>query len=84
MKKILRLTEQDLVRLVNKVVNEEQGQMDVSSDSEHYQERKNEISIPFDDLAMLGLFADKFCRAKEGLPDCKSVKRLISRYNLFM
>jgi hypothetical protein len=47
MKKTIRLTEDDLTRLVKKVIKE---QMDVSSDSEYYQERKREVSIPFDDL----------------------------------
>ena len=58
--------------------------MDVSSDSEYYQGRKREVTIPFDDLAMLGEFASKFCMNKENLPDCKQVRRLNSRYQLFM
>ena len=82
MKKIIRLTESDLTRLVKKVINEEM--MDVSSDSEYYQGRKREVTIPFDDLAMLGEFASKFCMNKENLPDCKQVRRLNSRYQLFM
>ena len=80
--KIIRLTESDLTRLVKKVINEEI--MDVSSDSEYYQGRKREVTIPFDDLAMLGEFASKFCMNKENLPDCKQVRRLNSRYQLFM
>jgi hypothetical protein len=80
--KIIRLTESDLTRLVKKVINEEM--MDVSSDSEYYQGRKREVTIPFDDLAMLGEFASKFCMNKENLPDCKQVRRLNSRYQLFM
>jgi hypothetical protein len=82
MAKITRLTETDLSRLVKKIINEEM--MDVSSDSEYYQGRKREVTIPFDDLAMLGEFASKFCMNKENLPDCKQVRRLNSRYQLFM
>jgi len=82
MAKITRLTETDLSRLVKKIINEEM--MDVSSDSEYYQGRKREVKIPFDDLAMLGALASDFCRNKENLPDCKQVRRLNSRYQLFM
>ncbi len=84
MAKITRPTESDLNRLVKKVINEQIQMMDVSSDSDYYQGRKREVSIPFDDLAMLGMFATQFCREKENLPDCKEVRRLVSRYNLFM
>ena len=82
MTKIVRLTEGDISRLVKKVIEEEM--MDVSSDSEYYQGRKREVTIPFDDLAMLGEFASKFCMNKENLPDCRQVRRLNSRYQLFM
>jgi hypothetical protein len=82
MAKIVRLTESDISRLVKKVIEEEM--MDVSSDSEYYQGRKREVTIPFDDLAMLGEFASKFCMNKENLPDCRQVRRLNSRYQLFM
>ena len=41
-------------------------------------------SIPFDDLSMLGSLASRFCSEKENLPDCKQVRRLMSRHNLFM
>ena len=58
--------------------------MDVSSDSDYYQERQREVSIPFDDLAMLGSLASRFCSEKENFPDCKQVRRLMSRHNLFM
>jgi hypothetical protein len=81
MAKIVKVTESDLSRLVRRVIKE---QMDVSSDSEYYQGRKREVTIPFDDLSMLGTFASEFCREKENLPDCRQVRRLTSRYNLFM
>ena len=58
--------------------------MDVSSDSDYYQERQREVSIPFDDLAMLGSLSSRFCSEKENFPDCKQVRRLMSRHNLFM
>ena len=84
MAKIIKLNESDLNRLVARVIKEQVEMMDVSSDSDYYQGRKREVSIPFDDLAMLGMFATQFCREKENLPDCKDVRRLVSRYNLFM
>jgi len=59
-------------------------QMDVSSDSEYYQERKQEVSIPFDDLSMLASLASRFCENKENFPDCRQVRRIISRHSLFM
>jgi hypothetical protein len=59
-------------------------QMDVSSDSEYYQERKREVSIPFDDLSMLASLASRFCGNKENFPDCNQVRRIISRHSLFM
>ncbi len=59
-------------------------QMDVSSDSEYYQERKREVSIPFDDLSMLSSLASRFCENKENFPDCRQVRRIISRHSLFM
>lgn len=66
------------------LVSEQSKMMDVSSDSDYYQRRKREVKIPFDDLAMLGVFAAEFCRTKENLPDCKDVSRLVDRYNLHM
>ena len=59
-------------------------EMDVSSDSEYYQERKREVSIPFDDLAMLSSLASRFCSDKDNFPDCRQVRRIISRHSLFM
>jgi hypothetical protein len=59
-------------------------QMDVSSDSEYYQERKQEVSIPFDDLSMLASLASRFCDNKDNFPDCRQVRRIISRHTLFM
>jgi len=89
MKKTIRLTEDDLTRLVIRAINEQskdgiEEQMDVSSDSEYYQERKREVSIPFDDLSMLSSLASRFCENKENFPDCNQVRRIISRHSLFM
>jgi hypothetical protein len=73
---------QDLIKNRNATAVKED--MDVSSDSEYYQERKREVSIPFDDLGMLGSLASRFCEGKENFPDCKQVRRIISRHSLFM
>jgi hypothetical protein len=73
---------QDLIKNRNATAVKED--MDVSSDSEYYQERKREVSIPFDDLSMLSSLASRFCEGKENFPDCKQVRRIISRHSLFM
>ena len=73
---------QDLIKKRNATAVKED--MDVSSDSEYYQERKREVSIPFDDLSMLSSLASRFCEGKENFPDCKQVRRIISRHSLFM
>ena len=73
---------QDLIKKRNATAVKED--MDVSSDSEYYQERKREVSIPFDDLSMLSSLASRFCENKENFPDCRQVRRIISRHSLFM
>ena len=73
---------QDLIKKRNATAVKED--MDVSSDSEYYQERKREVSIPFDDLSMLSSLASRFCEGKENFPDCKQVRRIIGRHSLFM
>jgi Fic family protein len=73
---------QELIKKRNATAVKED--MDVSSDSEYYQERKREVSIPFDDLSMLSSLASRFCEGKENFPDCKQVRRIISRHSLFM
>jgi len=64
-----------------KTINE---QMDVSSDSEHYKRRRREVTIPFNELSMLGQFARNYCRDKEGLPDCQEVRDIFYKHNLNM
>lgn len=82
MKKTIKLTESDLSKIIKKIIAEDM--MDVSSDSPYYKARKREVTIPFDDLAMLGAFATNYCEGKEGSPDCKRVRELYSKYNLYM
>lgn len=82
-------TEQEAQNAINLLVRPSESggieeQMDVSSDSEYYQERKREVSIPFDDLSMLSSLASRFCEGKENFPDCRQVRRIISRNSLFM
>jgi hypothetical protein len=86
MGKKIRLTESDLTRLIKKMISEDLEMMDVSSDSDYYKARKREVSIPKDDLSMLGHFASRYCEdeSRKGLPDCKAVKDLYYKYNLFM
>lgn len=84
MKKTIRLTESELTNLIKRMISEDLEMMDVSSDSDYYKARKREVSIPKDDLSMLGHFATRYCEGKENLPDCKTVKDLYYKYNLFM
>ena len=85
MKRTIRLTESELIKMIERMINEDIEMMDVSSDSDYYKARRREVSIPFNDLAMLGHFATRYCEGdKSTLPDCKTVKDLYSKYNLFM
>jgi hypothetical protein len=81
MSRIVKVTEDNLSKLIKKVMRE---QMDVSSDSEHYKRRRREVTIPFNELSMLGHFATAFCRDKEGFPDCKEVRDIFYKHNLNM
>ena len=91
MKKVIRLTENDLTRIVKRVIseNEMDEMMDVSSDSEYYQSRKAEQKIPGDDLGVLLALSKKFCEGqgvrmgdtmseleKNAPSDCVTVARL--------
>lgn len=81
----------------NKLANNKLGSvkplvemMDVSSDSEYYQQRKREVTIPFDDLSVLGTLAKIFCESrgnktnnKSNEPDCDTVFKLYSKYSLW-
>jgi len=84
MKKIVRLTESDLTKLVKRAVNEQLEVMDVSSDSEHYKRGRNKVEIPREDLAMVVSLAKRFCRGKENFPDCQSVDEIHRFFNLEM
>lgn len=68
MKRITRLTERDLTRLVKRIINEDEEMgiemMDVSSDSDYYKSRKRDVSIPKDDLDILISRASRFCRSQ--------------------
>jgi len=63
MKKIVRLTESDLTRIVKRVINENEMEemMDVSSDSDYYQSKKRPQSVPGDDLSILLSLSKKWC-----------------------
>lgn len=65
MKRIMRLTERDLTRLVRQIVIETE-MMDVSQDSDYYKSQKREVSIPQDDLSVLLSAASRFCRSRMG------------------
>lgn len=88
MKKTIRLTEKDLNNIIKKIIKESEmdeiEMMDVSSDSDYYKARKREVTIPFDDLAMLGHFATRFCESRPNSPDCERVNDIYRKYQLFM
>jgi len=93
MKKIIRLTESDLTRLVKQVIkeNEMDEMMDVSSDSEYYQARKRPQQVPGDELSVLISFARRWCEDagyKMGgrledisLSDCQTVEEINRRFS---
>jgi len=66
MKKIIRLTETDLTKIVRRVImkNKINEMMDVSSDSDYYKQRRSETSLPQDDLSVLISAASSWCRDK--------------------
>jgi hypothetical protein len=82
MKKIVRLTESDLKKIIMKTINEDLEMMDVSSDSGYYKLRKRKIEIPFDEVARLYHFASKYCYGKENFPDCREIEDVANKYNL--
>lgn len=93
MKRIVRLTERDLTRIVKRVIKEnEMGEMmDVSSDSEYYQSRKRPQQVPGDDLSVLISLARKWCENqgyKMGgrledilISDCQTVEKIKRKFS---
>lgn len=77
--KTIKITETQLKNVIKEM-------MDVSSDSEYYQQRRRPIEIPFDDVALLYALAKNFCSGRftgksfEGLPDCQQAERLADEY----
>lgn len=91
MKRTIRLSESELINMINRIINEDIEMMDVSSDSDYYKARKREVSIPRDDLSLLYHMATNFCNGKGsasgeklGLPDCRTVRDIGDKYSLFM
>jgi hypothetical protein len=84
----MKVMTEDFSKLINSKLGDSKPliseDMDVSSDSDYYQERKREVSIPFDDLSMLASLASRFCSDKDNFPDCKQVRKIVSRHSLFM
>lgn len=90
MKKIVRLTETDLSRIVKRVIKENE-MMDVSSDSEYYQSRKRPQQVPGDDLSVLIALARKWCENQGykmggrlediSLSDCQTVEETKRRFS---
>ena len=84
MKKVVKLTESDLVKLVKRVLSEDEDEslMDDSSDLSYHQMRERDVTIKQIDLSTILSIAYKWCRGKDNLPDCQRVKELYLKHYL--
>lgn len=90
MKKVIKLTERDLSKIVKRVLNEDLEMMDVSSDSDYYKSKRREVSVPGDDLSVLIALSKKWCEEsgyKMGgrmddisMDECRTVAKLNRTY----
>ena len=84
MKKVVKLTESDLVKLVKRVLSEDEDEslMDDSSDLSYHQMRERDVTIKQIDLSTILSIAYRWCRGKDNLPDCQGVKELYLKHYL--
>lgn len=84
MKKVVKLTESDLVKLVKRVLSEDEDEslMDDSSDLSYHQMRERDVTIKQIDLSTILSIAYRWCRGKDNLPDCQRVKELYLKHYL--
>jgi len=86
MKKVVKLTESDLVELVKRVLSEDeeetQSPMDDSSDLSYHQMRERDVTIKQIDLSTILSIAYRWCRGKDNLPDCQRVSELYLKHYL--
>jgi len=84
MKKVVKLTESDLVKLVKKVLSEDEDEslMDDSSNLSYHQMRERDVTIKQIELSTILSIAYRWCRGKDNLPDCQRVKELYLKHYL--
>ena len=85
MKNTVRLTEADLVKLVKRILSEqdeEESMMGDSPDESWHQMRKREVPIAQVDLSRILSIAKRWCVGKENLPDCQRVNELYLKHYL--
>jgi hypothetical protein len=84
MKKVVKLTESDLVKLVKRVLSEDEDEslMDDSSDLSYHQMRERDVTIKQIDLSTILSIAYRWCRGKDNLPDCQRVSELYLKHYL--
>jgi hypothetical protein len=84
MKKVVKLTESDLVKLVKRVLSEDEDEslMDDSSNLSYHQMRERDVTIKQIELSTILSIAYRWCRGKDNLPDCQRVKELYLKHYL--
>lgn len=79
MPKKIVIKEEQLKKIVQIVENEAFD--DMITNYRDWQQHK--VEIPHNDLTMLANFSLRFCEGKENLPDCKHVREIINKHQLF-
>lgn len=79
MSKKIVIKEEQLKKIVQIVENEAFD--DIITKYNDFKQHK--VEIPHQDLTMLANFSLKFCEGRENLPDCRHVRELVSKHNLF-
>jgi hypothetical protein len=79
MKKKIVIKEEQLKKIVQVVENEAYDDMLTN----YYGFQQQKVEIPRNDLTMLANFSMRFCEGKDNFPDCKHVRELVSKHQLF-
>ncbi len=79
MSKKIVIKEEQLKKIVQVLENEAFD--DMITNYKEWQAHK--VEIEHNDLTMLANFASKFCEGKDNFPDCKHVRDLISKHELW-
>jgi len=79
MAKKIVIKEEQLKKIVQIVENEAYD--DMLKNYNEFQQHK--VEIAHNDLTMLANFSMRFCEGKDNFPDCKHVRELVSKHQLF-